>query len=227
MKLFLSGGGCGEQTIDAMREFENLLDKNKPLLYIPLAMEQEKYDSCLEWFSKEVKSINITHIHMVRSIEELEIKELNDYCGIFIGGGNTYKLLNDFKKSKAYSNIKDFINNGGVIFGGSAGAIIFGEDIDTCKMSDNKDVIEIENTKGYNFLNNISLLCHYKDGQEKTKKNIEYLKDYSKNRKILYLPEEDTIFINDNKEVIIGKKNYCIVENGNVIIVDLESTNNV
>lgn len=226
MKLFLCGGGCGEQAIYAMREFEKLLDKSKPLLYIPLAMDQEKYDSCLEWFSNEVKSINIYKIHMVRSKEELEAKELDDYCGIFIGGGNTYKLLNDLKRSKAYNNIKKFIKKGGAVFGGSAGAIIFGKDIDTCKISDNKDNVGIDSTKGYNFLNNISLLCHYEADKEKTKKNIEYLKQYSKNKKIIYLPEEDTIFINDNKETIIGAKDYCIIENGNIKIIDLESTIN-
>ena len=47
-----------------------------------------------------------------------------NYSAIFIGGGNTFKLLKGIKDRGAFSKLKDFINNNGIIFGGSAGAII-------------------------------------------------------------------------------------------------------
>lgn len=93
MKLFLGGGGSGEQTVLAMNTFGEIIDKNKPLLYIPLAMKPEKYPKCLEWIKKETANLNLYDICMVTSFEELKAKNFQDYCALFIGGGNTYKLL--------------------------------------------------------------------------------------------------------------------------------------
>ena len=55
MKIFLCGGGSGKEIKEATIKFGNLIDKGKPLLYIPLAMKNEKYDSCLEWIKEEMK----------------------------------------------------------------------------------------------------------------------------------------------------------------------------
>ena len=46
MRLFLNGGGDGQQATLANRIFYELLDCSKPLLYVPLAMETELYPSC-------------------------------------------------------------------------------------------------------------------------------------------------------------------------------------
>ena len=46
---------------------------------------------------------------MVRSFEELEKKNLDDYSLIYIGGGNTYKLLNGLKTTKAYDKLKKYL----------------------------------------------------------------------------------------------------------------------
>lgn len=46
MKLFLCGGESGEQIKYALNNYASPIDKSKPILYIPLAMEKEKYDSC-------------------------------------------------------------------------------------------------------------------------------------------------------------------------------------
>ena len=79
------------------------------------------------WISGELKNVNIPYIEMVRNAYELAIKNLMNYSMIFIGGGNTFKLLNDLKASGTFAKIKEYLDDGGVAFGGSAGAIIFGE----------------------------------------------------------------------------------------------------
>lgn len=225
MKLFLCGGGSGEKTTLAMKKFSELIDKTKPLLYVPLAMKEERYPSCLEWISEEVKSINIKKIDMVKSKEELEEKNFEEYCAVFIGGGNTYKLLKDLKDSLAFEKLKEFIENDGVVFGGSAGAIIFGSDIDTCKYEDDNETVKLRDTKGFNVLNDFSLLCHFDKKEEQTKINEEYLIKFSKNNKILYLPEEDTIFINGKDIELIGNEKYLVFENNNKDIIDPNKIN--
>lgn len=212
MKLYLSGGGSGKQNLYAYINYFKSIDKTKPILYVPLAMEEEKYDSCYEWFKKEISAFNITDFKMVRSSKELSTINLNDYNSIFIGGGNTYKLLDEIRKYDNDKKIINYLNNNGIIYGGSAGAIIFGKDIDTCRIMDKKMDIK---TEGLNLINGYSLLCHLKN--KNLKKNKQYLEEYSKNNKVLFLPEEDVLVVEENNIKIIGNKKYYLFVDGKSI----------
>lgn len=212
MKIFLNGGGDGVQTIEANKKLNEIIDHTKPLLYIPIAMESNKYPSCFEWIKGELKDVDIPNIDMVSSAEEITQKNLEDYCAIFIGGGNTFKLLNDLKRSGAFEKIKEYINNEGIVFGGSAGAIIFGKDLKACALDDANEVGLVD-ISGFDVLNGYSLLCHYTNRtKEKDEESTRYLMELSKEEKIIALPEEDTIFINDGSVELIGNKAYYIFE---------------
>lgn len=216
MKIFLCGGGSGDVAKKSTLKFGSFIDKNKPLLYVPLAMENNRYDSCLEWIKKEMSIINVTNIEMVTSAKDLSEKKLDNYCAIYIGGGNTYKLLKEIKESNSFKKIQQYINDDGIIFGGSAGAIIFGKDIDSCKTQDPNDV-QLKETQGFDILSGSSLLCHLNrnDGVKFNRdKNSEYLLEFSKNNKVIYLPDDDTIFVNDDEITIIGDSDYRVYENG-------------
>lgn len=211
MKLFLCGGGSGKQILNALYKFSNVINREKPILYIPLAMENKKYDSCYDWFKNEIKLVNLDKFEMVRSSLELSQKKLDNYSALFIGGGNTFKLLKELKENNNDEKIKSYLKNNGIVFGGSAGAIIFGKDINSCLLDDENN-INLNNTEGFDFLNGYSILCHLKN--KNFNKNLEYLNEYSKKNKVIYLPEEDVIFINNKKIGIIGTSKYVIFKNG-------------
>ena len=211
MKLFLCGGGSNNQIMYALNKFKSVVKKDKPILYIPLAMDKEKYDSCKEWFLNESKYIGIDSFEMVKSSKELSDKDLNNYCALFIGGGNTYKLLSELSENGNREKIQNYLKNDGIIFGGSAGAIIFGKNINTC-MLDDGNTLELNNCDGFNCLNEYSILCHL--NKSNLKRNYKYLKEFSKNNKVIYLPEENVIFIDNNRIKFIGTNKYAKFING-------------
>lgn len=214
MRIFLNGGGDGEQTIEANKRLNEVIDHEKPLLYIPLAMESEMYPSCLEWIKGELRGVDIIDIEMVTSAQEITDKELSQYCAIFIGGGNTFKLLYDLKASGAFEKIKAYIEKDGIIFGGSAGTIIFGESLESCILDDTNEV-GLKDIAGFDVLNGISLLCHYTNHTaEKDNESKQYLLELSKRRKVVALPEEDTLLINGDEVELIGIRPYYVFENG-------------
>jgi len=222
MKLILCGGGSREQTVEANKVFNGIIDHTKPLLYVPLAMDEIKrpYDGCLEWITEELSSVNIPSIEMVRTFEEFASKNYFDYCAIFIGGGNTFKLLKGIKDSGAFEKLREYINNDGIVYGGSAGAIIFGKDIEPIHIMDSNDAM-LKDTLGFNVLDGRSLFAHYTN--EKTpeihERYKQYLSNYSSNNEdVIALPEEDSIYINGSVVEVIGSRPYFEFINGNELI---------
>lgn len=228
MKLILCGGGSGEQNTLANQKLNEIIDHAKPLLYVPLAMDENDhpYDSCYEWICTELSKVNVPRIEMVRSFEELAIKKLQDYSALFIGGGNTYKLLQGLKQSGSFDNIKDYINNDGIVIGGSAGAVIFGYDIDVIAAMDDNEVA-LKDTKGFDVLQGISIFPHYTNKKSKLtdKENEERLNNFTKAisefsktvGEVIAIPEEDAIYVNGNKVSVIGTRPYYVFKDGKKI----------
>ena len=218
MKLLLNGGGSTNELKLTMKKLNEIINHNKPILYVPLAMDEIKhpYDECIKWFNIQVKNIDIPYIDMTRTFEDFSLKNLNDYSAIFIGGGNTFKLLKGIKDYNIFNKIIDYLNNDGIVIGASAGAIIFGYDINSVLIMDENNV-NLTDTKGFNDLNGKSLFAHYTNSKTKEihKKYTDYLVNYSiNNEEVIALPEEDTIYINNNKMEIIGNKEYYVFEKG-------------
>ncbi len=223
MKLFLCGGGCGEQTRLTNIKFNEVVDHIKPLLYIPFAWSDDTYEGCLEFLESELAEVDIPSIEIVKSIEELENKDLSNYSSIFIGGGNTYKLLKMLKESTSYHSLIDFANNGGIIYGSSAGAVILGKDINIISEMDPNEV-ELTDTTGLNLIDGISIFPHYTNKKSKLteEENEERHNRYTQSiinfsltiGEVIAIPEEDTVFYNDGQIEVIGTLPYYIIKDG-------------
>lgn len=228
MKLLLNGGGSTKELVPVMNKLNEIMDHSKPILYIPLAMDESEhtYDSCYDWFLQQVTNIEVPSVDMPRTFEEFASKNLNNYSAIFIGGGNTFKLLKGIKDNGIFNKIIDYLNNNGIVMGGSAGAIIFGYDINSCLAMDDNDVNLID-TKGFNVLNGKSIFGHYtnEDSIEAHERFKDYLLNYSLSKEdVIALPEEDTIFIDDDEITILGNKPYYEFKNGIENKIDIQTS---
>ena len=225
MKLILNGGGDGKHVESARKLLNSLIDNNKKILYVPLAWPDSNYNKCFEFMINELSDVSSLGIEMITTGEEIVSKNLNDYACIYIGGGNTYKLLSILKESGAFEKIKNYlINDDRIVYGGSAGAIIFGKDLDSCNTDDDNEVGLIDNT-GFNLINGYSLLCHFTNrNEERTKLSRKYLLELSKTKPIYAIPEEDTIYIDDDKIEFIGSRPYYEFNNGVIIKKEIEQS---
>lgn len=214
MTLFLNGGGSGEQTTTIYEVFKRNIDTSKPLLYIPFAMPNEKYSVCFEWISEELAQINFPKIDMVISAEEITKRNLSNYSAIFIGGGNTYKLLKELKKCASFKQIKEYLENGGTVFGGSAGEILFGVSIDSCQHADPNEV-NLHDTSGFDMVFGCYLGAHYTNkNPEQTLQAERNYKELSYKATVIALPEECTLVITNNRVSVIGTKDYYLFKKG-------------
>lgn len=200
MRAFLNGGGSGKKTVSACRRFNEVIDHSKPILYIPIALDESWYPGCMDFITKELAAVDVPEIIMELDMKKVAESDLDNYSAIFIGGGNTFKLLKVLKDSGAYDNIAGYLKRDGIVFGGSAGAIIFGASIEVAGFLDENEV-GLTDLKGFDVYNGVSIFCHY-DGAEESK---AYIRELSKRMPVHALTEETTIFINGDRVEIIGE----------------------
>ena len=196
MHLLLSGGGNPEQVIPLDKFFAEQIDRSRPVLYIPVAMEKHvyTYEQCVEWFSSTYKTFGIENVEMCTDLNK--VKPLEKYTAVFIGGGNTFKLLREIKESGFDKKLTKYLNNGGFIYGGSAGAIIFGKTVKTASCFD-ENKVGLSDFSGLNMANGKDIFCHY------AKESDDFINDYDGEMYILY--EESGLFIENGEAKSIGE----------------------
>ncbi|MCA1053700.1 Type 1 glutamine amidotransferase-like domain-containing protein [Rossellomorea aquimaris] len=202
-KLIISGGGSEKQTEAIDLHFASLLDKNRTLLYIPVAMasQQVSYDGCYKWITDIFHPMGIRSIEMWTDIQNKCYEDIQTFSGIYIGGGNTFDLLDLFEETQFSDLIKEYVNHGGVVYGGSAGGIILGSHIKTCALNDHKPGYEGD-YKGLDLIGPYAIHCHYEQSQHSFIQSLVH--EY--NVSVIALPEETGLSMIDDEMTVIGEK---------------------
>ncbi len=217
MKLILNGGGTGEAAESARQALNQAIDRRKKILYIPFAWPDPSYRGCLEFMTDELADVEKAGIDMVKTPGELMSRSFSDYACLYIGGGNTFRLLKILKDSGAFEKIREYlVREDGIVYGGSAGAIIFGKDLDSCR-TDDADETGLADHAGFNMLGGYSLLCHYTNRDpERTERSRRYLLELSETKPVYAIPEEDTICADHERIVFVGNRPYYEFRDGTV-----------
>ena len=126
---------------------------------------------------------------------------LDRFDAVYIGGGNTYRLLDEIYSAGIDKHLSRFIDKGGSYYGGSAGAIIMGKSIDT--------VLE-ENDKNYKYHEGLkkagcySFIAHF---DIKNDDKIQKINTFLLNHKspVIAIPEGTGLIIENKSIRTIGK----------------------
>jgi dipeptidase E len=203
-KIYLGGGGDEK---DAFAAEDNFFKDVNSVLYIPLAWANEDFESCLNWFTDLVKAHHEIEIRMLTDVTQ-EI-DLSKFDGVYIGGGNTFKLLKKLKESKLGKKLINFYESGGKIFGGSAGAIIWGKTINIstiCKDAD-RNIVKLKDLTGFAKVGKYDIQCHFESNQINEHK--KYIRDFG--NEVIAIPEESALIVEGNKCKVIGEKSISII----------------
>lgn len=197
MTIILSGGGDPEVVVPIDKYFASIIDLRKTVLYIPNAMETHvfSYEECFEWFKKTYSEYGVSNVELCTDLRTLNLD--SRYSAVFIGGGNTFKLLYEIQHSNITAQIQSYLESGGVLYGGSAGAVVCGKTIEPAIYAD-ENYVGINNFSGLNLLNSYDVFCHYDPI-----KHDSCIADLSRNLYLLF--EESGLIINDFGTSSIGK----------------------
>jgi len=197
MTILLSGGGDPEIVIPIDQYFSSIIDLRKTVLYIPVAMEAHvfSYDECFSWFKKIYGAYGVSNIELCTDLTTVNLNRR--YGAVFIGGGNTFKLLDEIQHSNFALQLRTYLALGGILYGGSAGAIVCGKTIEPAIYADD-NIVGLKDLSGLNLLGGHDVFCYY----EPTK-HASYID--SLNRDLYLLYEESGLIFNDSQAVQIGK----------------------
>lgn len=214
--LFLSGGGDRDQTRIIDQRFAEEIDKAKPLLYIPAAMEASRFDSCFQWIKGVFAPLGVNDIVMWPDVMNKRFRDLARFSAVYIGGGNTFRLLKRVTDTRFNDILQSYAMRGGVVYGGSAGAVILGKHIMTCSHMDDNNV-GLNDFDGLGLAGGYSIWCHY--NREDYPLINTFIKEYG--TPVISLPEETAILAGGGRIQVIGTKPACVFTEDSKTVVDV------
>lgn len=213
MKQIIIAGGGNEKDSKSIDElFVDLVRKKGKILYIPIAWSSGQYGGCKKWFFNTFSALGFTNFEMWTSLNNKKYTDIKKFNAVYIGGGNTYKLLYLLKKSGFSNLLKKFISKGGIVYGGSAGAIVLGKSIEPAVFGSDPDrnLVKISDLSGLNVLNGYTINCHYQKAQDA--QLLQFAK--REHLSVLALPEQTGAYFRNNKVMIIGSKPAVLFKDG-------------
>lgn len=210
-EVFLGGGGSVEDEATLWDEFAK---NGQRVLYWPMALPTREHSSAEQWLRASLAPRGSFDIVMWSSAADHDSEELVGFDLVFIGGGNTYALLDDLQRHDFLEPVRQFVTDGGSFYGSSAGAVLAGADISTAEPFDLNDV-GIKDTSALNLLSGASLQPHYEPSQRARLQNY-----VSKTlTTVIAIPERCGIVVRDGQARNVGPESVEIFRPGAVRLV--------
>jgi dipeptidase E len=160
-KILLAGGGEAQDSFLLDREFARCVGSDGKVLFWPFARSDSRtFDSALEWFRQTYGALGIRNVSMWKGLTNHQARELGAYTAVYIAGGNTYWLLAQLLRSGFDRHLSQYVQGGGMVYGGSAGAVVLGWDIGTIAHLDINQ-INLRKTGGLDLAHGYAIWVHY------------------------------------------------------------------
>lgn len=198
----------------AMPEIGNFLKGVQRVFFIPYAGVRFSYDTYTEKVAKCFDSVGIAleSVHKVASPK----KAIAEAEALVIGGGNTWRLLQQMQDNDLLGVIRERVNNGMPYVGWSAGSNV------SCPTLSTTNDMPIIAPKSFEALKLIpyQINPHYLDanpeghaGETREERIIEYI-ELNQNTTVVGLREGTMLRIEGDQTTLIGKKSARIFHYG-------------
>jgi dipeptidase E len=209
-RLYLSGGGDEKQSFPLDKLFFETIPKNGCFLYIPIALRGHTlYTTASSWMKQVLLEHGREDIVCVVADDLSTIQEADMalYHAAYIGGGDTWSLVQECVDSGFSTVLARYAENGGVVYGGSAGAIMLGARLDT---HHDKNEVGYTKMEGLSLLGAYSVACHVVESE--LAQYALWAKEHE--APLLCLSEETGLVVLNNHFECVGAQS-CVVYDRN------------
>lgn len=199
--LFLTS--ITENVLDKLSVLINKEPQNTKIAFIPTAADSYEDKSFMETDRQKWLELkyDLKEVDLKGKSEEQLRSALADCDIIYFSGGNVFYLLQEAKKCGLKNLLREFLAQGKIYAGGSAGAAIAGPSIEPLKsIDDPQKAPELKDYTAFGFVDFI-VLPHF-DYEKYNSKYQEVLKQYNQ-FKFQPLNNDQAIFVSDNKVEVL------------------------
>jgi dipeptidase E len=201
-RVIAGGGGGAEAERPLHAHFAEWLGPTGRILYWSFALPETHplRATCFEWINSVYQPLGISRIDMWTEPDGHSEAELELFDAIFIGGGNTYRLLHMLRESGFDNALLRWIQAGKPLYGGSAGAAILGTDIHTVAHGD-QNLVGLADVRALDVLHGHAIWCHY-EPQSDDPRIAAYIEAY--NTPVLAISERSGIVLEGGRLSALG-----------------------
>jgi dipeptidase E len=207
-QLFLGGGGDADDERPLLDAFAAAVGTG-PLMYWPVALDPAvvDYDSCLHWLRDSLEEYAIEDVRIWNgTAHPSPATALSECAGLFIGGGNTYRLLDVVRRGGVGEAVGAFVDRGGAVYGGSAGAVLLGRDIDTASRIDENEIGMLD-THALDLAAGLSVFCHHEP------QDADYVMSWvdAHDHSVMAIPERSGVVVERETVRVVGYEPVLLV----------------
>jgi dipeptidase E len=210
-KIVLAGGGGAEDSLLLDKKLASWIGQRGMMLFLPIAFQDpDLHKTGMAWITKTFSPLGVENIKMWSNLAEHNSTELFEFDAVYISGGNTYWLLAQIVGSGFDHHLINFVRAGGIVYGGSAGAVILGRDIQTVRHLDRNDT-DLTETGGLDLAAGYSVWVHYQGEDD------ERIRAYmvEKNNSVIAISERSGVVMDDTGIQSVGyEPAYCFTKYG-------------
>ncbi len=161
-RVIVAGGGGAAASRPLDERFAEWIGSHGRMLYWPMALPDDHplRATCFDWICSVFQRLGVANIAMWTDFLGHSESELEHFEAIYIGGGNTYRLLHLLGESGFDQALLRGIRSGKAVYGGSAGAAILGRDIQTVAHMD-QNLVGLNDQHGLDAMGGYAIWCHY------------------------------------------------------------------
>lgn len=195
--VYLGGGGSA---FDEEALWRLMLPERRRIVYWPFALPPERLPAARASLVSSLDDLHLdAEVEVWATLRDRRPEQLTRGDLLFVGGGNTFRLLQEVRRHGFVEAVAGFVRDGGDYYGGSAGAVLAGADI---RIADGLD----ENEPGLSDLGALPLvdaftvLPYYDDSQQATAR--AWCRTHG--RTLLGVPERSGVVVRDGWAEVVG-----------------------
>lgn len=185
----------------------NILKDYKKLAFIPTASILKDWPA---YFKEVIQplfnkiNIEVVCLEISTQTQEQIAVTLSDCDMVYVGGGNTYVLLEHIKKSGFAYALKLFLAKGGLYIGSSAGACVATPDISAGVKMEKPEYAHLDNTEALGLFP-WSIIAHFKQADKYGEIANEIAADLkAQHQPAIMLQDHQALYIENGVIEIIG-----------------------
>jgi dipeptidase E len=205
--IYLGGGGSAD---DERAVWTPMLAGRHTILLWPFAQPAGAHPGVLRWLRESLAGHGRFEVHLWSTLDGRDPAVLPAYDLLFVSGGNTYALLDEIRQHAWLAPLRSFVRSGGGYYGGSAGAVLAGADIDIAGAVADPNDVGLTETGGLDLLGGHDVWPHY------TTADRPRVREWvaATGRPVLAVPERSGLVVADDTIRAAGPEDVQVVAAG-------------